>query len=67
MREDPRTRRRHPRAIGLGHSNAGPEAFNDKIKITIHMAYGFRHADNLIAMIKLRCSGLPIHLPTPIL
>ena len=54
-------------AIGLGHSNAGPEAFNDKIKITIHMAYVFRHADNLIAMIKLRCSSLPIHLPTPIL
>ncbi|WP_348519347.1 hypothetical protein [Bifidobacterium longum] len=37
------------------------------MKITIHMAYGFRHADNLIAMIKLRCGGLPIHLPTPIL
>ena len=53
--------------IGLGHSNARPEAFNDKIKITIHMAYVFRHVDNLIAMIKLRCSGLPIHLPTPIL
>lgn len=31
------------------------------------MAYVFRHADNLIAMIKLRCSGPPIHLPTPIL
>lgn len=31
------------------------------------MAYGFRHVDNLIAMNKLRCSGLSIHLPTPIL
>ncbi|MGE4714459.1 transposase [Bifidobacterium breve] len=43
------------------------EAFNNKIKATIRMAYGFRHADNLIAMIKLRCSGLPTHLPTPTL
>lgn len=31
------------------------------------MAYVFRHVDNLIAMINLRCGGLPIHLPTPIL
>ncbi|MGE4714545.1 hypothetical protein [Bifidobacterium breve] len=37
------------------------------MKATIRMAYGFRHVDNLIAMIKLRCSGLPTHLPTPIL
>lgn len=53
--------------IGPGYSNARLEAFNNKIKATIRMAYGFRHADNLIAMIKLRCSGLPTHLPTPIL
>ena len=53
--------------IGPGYSNARLEAFNNKIKVTIRMAYGFRHADNLIAMIKLRCSGLPTHLPTPIL
>ena len=52
--------------IRLGCSNAGTEAFNNKIKVTIRMAYGFRNTDNLIAMIKLRCSGLPIHLPTPI-
>ena len=55
------------RTIRLGYSNAGLEAFNNKIKVTIRMTYGFRHVDNLIAMIKLRCSGLPIHLPTPIL
>ena len=55
------------RTIGPGYSNARLEAFNNKIKATIRMAYGFRHADNLIAMIKLRCSGLPTHLPTPIL
>ncbi|KOA54033.1 hypothetical protein BBM1605_05315 [Bifidobacterium breve MCC 1605] len=53
--------------IGPGYSNARLEAFNNKIKVTIRMAYGFRHVDNLIAMIKLRCSGLPTHLPTPIL
>ena len=53
--------------IRLGHSNARIEAFNNKIKVTIRMAYGFRNTDNLIAMIKLRCSGPPIHLPTPIL
>ena len=53
--------------IGPGYSNARLEAFNNKIKATIRMAYGFRHADNLIAMIKLRCSGLTTHLPTPTL
>uniref|UniRef100_UPI0024AE15A3 transposase n=1 Tax=Bifidobacterium pullorum TaxID=78448 RepID=UPI0024AE15A3 len=52
--------------IRLGCSNAGIEAFNNKIKVTIRMAYGFRDTDNLIAMIKLRCSGPLIHLPTPI-
>ena len=56
-----------PKTIRLGHSNARLEAFNNKIKATIRMAYGFRHVDDLIAMIKLRCSGPPIHLPTPIL
>ncbi len=55
------------RTIRPGYSNARLEAFNNKIKVTIRMAYGFRHVDNLIAMIKLRCSGLPTHLPTPIL
>ena len=53
--------------IGPGYSNARLEAFNNKIKVTIRMAYGFRHVDNLIAMIKLRCSGLPTPLPTPTL
>ena len=55
-----------PKTIRPGHSNARLEAFNNKIKATIRMAYGFRHVDDLIAMIKLRCSGPPIHLPTPI-
>ena len=52
--------------IRLGYSNARIEAFDNKIKVTIRMAYGFRNTDNLIAMIKPRCSGPPIHLPTPI-
>lgn len=43
------------------------EAFNNRIKVTIRMAYGFHHVDNLIAMIKLKCSGLPIRLPVPVL
>ena len=55
------------RTIRPGHSNARLEAFNNRIKVTIRMAYGFHHVDNLIAMIKLRCSGLPIRLPVPVL
>lgn len=55
-----------PTTIRLGYSNARIEAFNNKIKVTTRMAYGFRNTDNLIAMIKPRCSGPPIHLPTPI-
>ena len=53
------------RTIRLGYSNARLEAFNNRIKVTIRMAYGFHHVDNLIAMIKLRCSCLPIRLPAP--
>ena len=53
--------------IRLSCSNARLEAFDNRIKVTIRMAYGFHHVDNLIAMIKLRCSGLPIRLPVPVL
>ena len=63
-------RRHGPDILGtieLGCSNARLEASDNRIKVTIRMAYGFRHVDNLIAMIKLRCSGLPTHLPTPTL
>ncbi|TPF92100.1 transposase, partial [Bifidobacterium sp. UTBIF-78] len=41
------------------------EAFNNRIKVTIRMAYGFHHVDNLIALIMLRCGGLDIRLPKP--
>ena len=44
-------------------SNARVEAANNKIKLTIRMAYGFRNIDNLIAMIYLRCGGRVIYLP----
>lgn len=51
------------RAVALGISNARVESVNNKIKLTIRMAYGFRNIDNLIALVMLRCSNLPIALP----
>ncbi len=53
------------RTIELGYSNARLEAFNNRIKVTIRMAYGFHHIDNLIALIMLRCGGLNVRLPQP--
>ena len=44
-------------------SNARVEATNNKIKLTIRMAYGFRNIDNLIAMIYLRCGERATCLP----
>ncbi|WP_219070783.1 MULTISPECIES: ISL3 family transposase [Bifidobacterium] len=61
-------RRRRPdilRTIELGYSNARLEAFNNRIKVTIRMAYGFHHVTNLISLVMLRCGGLNIQLPTP--
>ena len=61
-------RRRRPdilRTIQLGYSNARLEAFNNRIKVTIRMAYGFHRVTNLIALITLRCGGLDIRLPQP--
>jgi transposase len=59
--------RRHFNAIAssikYGLSNARVEAINNKIKVSIRMGYGFRNTGNLIGLIMLRCSGLPIHLP----
>ena len=45
------------RTIQLGYSNARLEAFNNRIKVTIRMAYGFHHANSLIALVMLRCAG----------
>ena len=46
-----------------GLSNARLEATNNKIKLTIRMAYGFRNMQNMLDMIMLRCSDIPILLP----
>ncbi|MFR2913856.1 MAG: transposase [Bifidobacterium longum] len=54
-----------PRTIEPGCSNARLEAFDNRIKVTIRMAYGFHRVTNLTALIMLRCSGLDIRLPQP--
>lgn len=46
-----------------GLTNARVEAVNNKIKLTVKMAYGFRNVDSLMAMVMLRCSSLSIELP----
>lgn len=51
------------RSVELVISNARVEAINNKIKLTVRMGYGFRNVDNLIALVMLRCSNLPIRLP----
>ena len=59
-------RRRRPdilRTIRLGYSNARLEASDNRVKVAIRMAYGFRHVNNLIALVMLRCGGLDIRLP----
>jgi transposase len=49
--------------IRYGLSNARIESMNNKIKLTIRMAYGFRNIDNMLALIMLRCSKVDISLP----
>lgn len=51
------------RTIQLGLSNARIEATNNKIKLIIRKAYGFRNIQNLLDMVYLVCSNLPISLP----
>ena len=51
------------RSVELGISNARVEAINNKIKLAVRMGYGFRNIDNLVALVMLRCSNLPIALP----
>ena len=43
-----------------GLTNARIEAINNKIKLSIRMAYGFRNLDNMMAMIMLRLSLIHI-------
>ena len=49
--------------IRFGMSNARIEATNNKIKLVIRKAYGFRNTDNMIDMVYLVCSDLNIPLP----
>jgi len=50
-------------SIQHGFTNARIEAINNKIKVTIRMGYGFRNIDNLIALVRLKCSGDIVRLP----
>lgn len=51
------------RAVSLGIINARVEAINNKIKVAIRMAYGFRNVDSLIALAMLRCSNMSHPFP----
>lgn len=45
-------------------SNGRIEALNSTVRLISHRARGFRHVDNLIAMIHLVCGRVRIELPT---
>ena len=49
--------------IRLGMSNARVEATNNKIKLIVRKAYGFRNIENMLDMVYLVCSDLRIPLP----
>jgi len=46
-----------------GLSNARVEANNNKIKLIIRRAFGFRNTDNLLDMVMLTCSDIQVRLP----
>ena len=50
-------------AIRFGMSNARIEATNNKIKLVIRKAYGFRNIQNMLNMVYLVCSNLRVPLP----
>ncbi len=50
-------------AVTHGLSNARIEATNNKIKLIIRTAYGYRNTDNMIAMVMLSCSAVKPVLP----
>jgi transposase len=50
-------------SVKFGLSNARIEAINNKIKVSIRMAYGFRNIENMLALVMLRCSGVNLTLP----
>jgi transposase len=45
-------------------SNGRIEALNSSVRLISHRARGFRHVDNLIAMIHLVCGRVRVELPT---
>lgn len=49
--------------IRLGMSNARVEATNNKIKLIVRKAYGFRNIQNMLDMVYLVCSDLKAPLP----
>lgn len=49
--------------IHYGMSNARIEATNNKIKLIIRKAYGFRNIQNMLDMVYLVCSDIRISLP----
>ncbi len=49
--------------IRLGLSNARIEATNNKIKLIIRKAYGFRNIQNMMDMVYLVCADIRIPLP----
>ena len=51
-------------AIRHGVSNARIEALNNKIKLLIRVAYGFRNIDTMIALAMLFCSNITIPWPS---
>ena len=59
--------RRHEKhilnTIEFGLSNARIEATNNKIKLLIRIAYGFRDIDTMIGLIMLLCSSIEIPWP----
>ena len=50
-------------AIRYDVSNARIEALNNKIKLLIRIAYGFRNVDTMIALVMLFCSDIAIPWP----
>ena len=52
--------------IRLGFSNARIEATNNKIKLIIRKAYGYRNMQNMLDMVYLVCSDLKVPLPNRI-
>ena len=49
--------------VRYGMNNARVEAVNNKIKLIIRKAYGFRNIQNMINMVYLVCSNIKVPLP----